>query len=364
MSNNRPQNITLIEHPEATEDGTPKPFDRALAALQLDVSLPARIVAAILVKWANSKTGRCWPSVRSIAMHYGLPRTGKELKKRYPVIRRALRELDRAGAIRTEQSKGGNKKETSVYMITFDGFYAVDEAPNPELTVPPPRTDSSPNPELTVPQPRTDSSPNRGRREQGKKKEEGKGKRARGAPDPQAGKKRPVRTFEYPEAFETFWTVYPVLGRKGKRAALKAWQKLTPEDREKIIPALKVQVAAYHFAGRAGRQFVPHATTWINQGRWEDDIDHGSAGRTGSGTAPDSAPVEAAPPFDAATTEKLREEYAARNRTANLRNHIERLEAMLPKMSEGDAKRKDAARLAQARAELEALEGAAILETA
>ena len=190
------------------------------------------------------------------------------------------------------------------------------------------------------------------------------GKRARGAPDPQAGKKRPVRTFEYPEAFETFWTVYPVLGRKGKRAALNAWQKLPPAEREKIIPALKAQVAADHFAGRDGRQFVPHATTWINQGRWEDEVDHGSAGRTGSGTAPDSAPMAAAPPFDAATTEKLREEYAARNRTANLRNHIERLETMLPKMPEGDAKGKDAARLAEARAELEALEGAAILETA
>ena len=37
---------------------------------------------------------------------------------------------------------------------------------------------------------------------------------------------------------------------------------------------------------------------------------------------------------------------------------------MLPKMPEGDAKRKDAARLAEARAELEALEGAAILEAA
>ena len=190
------------------------------------------------------------------------------------------------------------------------------------------------------------------------------GRRARGAPDPQGGKKRPARKFEYPAAFDAMWDLYPTAGKVKKRAALKAWQKLTPAEREKIIPALKAQVAANHFAGRDGRQFVPHATTWINQGRWEDEVDHGSAGRTGSGTAPDSAPVEAAPSIDAATTKKLREEYAARNRTANLRNHIERLETMLPKMPEGDAKRKDAARLAEARAELEALEGAAILETA
>jgi hypothetical protein len=68
--------------------------------------------------------------------------------------------------------------------------------------------------------------------------------------------------------FEQFWSCYPK--KVGKLEARKAF------ERAKSRPAIAVLVAAIHQALRSPSwtkeqgQFIPHPTTWLNQGRWDD----------------------------------------------------------------------------------------------
>jgi hypothetical protein len=73
------------------------------------------------------------------------------------------------------------------------------------------------------------------------------------------------------EGFEEFWKAYP--RKVGIEAARKAWKKLKPSKatRVAIMGALSVQRMCHDWTKENG-QFIPHPTTWLNQGRWEDEI--------------------------------------------------------------------------------------------
>lgn len=68
--------------------------------------------------------------------------------------------------------------------------------------------------------------------------------------------------------FDTFWASYP---RKiGKEAARKAFVKaITKTTAGKImegVEQLRIEVAG------KDQQFTPHAATWLNAGRWDDEV--------------------------------------------------------------------------------------------
>jgi uncharacterized protein YdaU (DUF1376 family) len=72
---------------------------------------------------------------------------------------------------------------------------------------------------------------------------------------------------EYIDRFDTFWKQYP--RKVAKPNALKAWLKLKPDDdlTRKIISAISTQNLATR-----DEQFIPHAATWLNAQRWEDEV--------------------------------------------------------------------------------------------
>jgi len=72
--------------------------------------------------------------------------------------------------------------------------------------------------------------------------------------------------------FDAFWQKYP--RKVGKAAALKAFQKLKPDDAllQRMHSALQGQVANVQLT-KDGMQFFPHAGTWINGKRWEDEVE-------------------------------------------------------------------------------------------
>lgn len=80
-------------------------------------------------------------------------------------------------------------------------------------------------------------------------------------------------TPRYSQSFETFWSIYPK--KVGKDAAYRSWQKIgkrkdvTPTE---LINAIDAQVKAGHFKGSDGNEFFPNPSTWLNQGRWQDEI--------------------------------------------------------------------------------------------
>lgn len=73
--------------------------------------------------------------------------------------------------------------------------------------------------------------------------------------------------------FADFWSVYPK--KVGKGAAQKAWDKINPGKKlsEEIIESAKKQKSSKQWEKDDG-QYIPNPATWLNQRRWEDELDY------------------------------------------------------------------------------------------
>lgn len=72
------------------------------------------------------------------------------------------------------------------------------------------------------------------------------------------------------DGFDEFWAVYPK--KDAKQAAIKAWNKLKPDDelKQAIIAGVQRDIA-----GRwkdVERRYIPNPATYLNGGRWEDEV--------------------------------------------------------------------------------------------
>jgi hypothetical protein len=69
-----------------------------------------------------------------------------------------------------------------------------------------------------------------------------------------------------------FWAAYPK--KTGKDAAYRAWQT---KKRERRLPAIDDLLEAVRKAKASsqwqedGGKYIPNPSTWLNQGRWEDE---------------------------------------------------------------------------------------------
>lgn len=70
--------------------------------------------------------------------------------------------------------------------------------------------------------------------------------------------------------FDNFWKLYP--RRVAKMDALRAWGKLTDEQRETAINAVPAHVRYWDACGTE-KQYMPHPATWLNGHRFEDEIE-------------------------------------------------------------------------------------------
>jgi hypothetical protein len=75
---------------------------------------------------------------------------------------------------------------------------------------------------------------------------------------------------KYSSYFECFWHAYP--RHVGKGAAFKAWKRLNPSLnlQGRILNALDRQRRSDQWQRENGR-FIPHAATWLNGSRFDDD---------------------------------------------------------------------------------------------
>ena len=73
------------------------------------------------------------------------------------------------------------------------------------------------------------------------------------------------------ERFSSFWKEYPK--KVGKQAAVKSWDKIKPsvELFEVIMQAIADAKKSQEWTKDNG-QYIPHPATWLNQGRWEDEL--------------------------------------------------------------------------------------------
>jgi hypothetical protein len=70
--------------------------------------------------------------------------------------------------------------------------------------------------------------------------------------------------------FLEFWQIYP--RKVSKREAEKAWNKCSLADREAAFESLPIHVKYWRLKDTAN-EFIPHASTWLNQARFEDELD-------------------------------------------------------------------------------------------
>lgn len=76
----------------------------------------------------------------------------------------------------------------------------------------------------------------------------------------------------FPQEFLDFWSAYPK--KTGKDAAYRAWQT---KKRERRLPAIDDLLEAVRKAKASsqwqedGGKYIPNPSTWLNQGRWEDE---------------------------------------------------------------------------------------------
>jgi len=80
--------------------------------------------------------------------------------------------------------------------------------------------------------------------------------------------------------FEEFWDHYP--RKVGKLKAYQSFKKINPNAElfAKIMDALQDNLDNNANWRRDNGQYIPHPTTWLNQGRWDDVI-----ANTGTGAA-------------------------------------------------------------------------------
>ena len=69
-------------------------------------------------------------------------------------------------------------------------------------------------------------------------------------------------------AFDVFWQAYP--RKTGKAAARKAFDKAKP-PLDVVLNAIEAQKHSAQWQ-RDNGQYIPYPATWLNQGRWEDEV--------------------------------------------------------------------------------------------
>ncbi|MCX7504540.1 hypothetical protein [Delftia tsuruhatensis] len=86
---------------------------------------------------------------------------------------------------------------------------------------------------------------------------------------PTGGRQRRSDAADEPGGFGEFWSAYP--RKVGKDAARKAFAKRKPDADllAKMLAAVAVQAKSTQWQ-RDGGQYVPHPSTWLNEGRWND----------------------------------------------------------------------------------------------
>ena len=70
--------------------------------------------------------------------------------------------------------------------------------------------------------------------------------------------------------WEDFWELYP--RKVGKKMARTAWLKLTDKQKVAAMTALPIHLQ-YWKQKETDSEFIPFPATWLNQERFEDEID-------------------------------------------------------------------------------------------
>lgn len=219
------------------------PFDRARA--WVDLLLLANFADSMIRKRGikvEVRRGQVGLSERELAERWGWSR-GK--------VRRFLNELETVQQIEPQNEPQKNNVTSLITITNFDR-YQIEEPQNE------PANGTTDGPQTGRRIAQNADSANKFQTKKNKKKK------------------------EYISSFSTFWEAYP--RKAGKAQAEKSWAKLNPDSnlQGQIFEALDWQTQQPDWQTDSGK-FIPHAATWLNGRRWEDEQPQGISQNDGIG---------------------------------------------------------------------------------
>lgn len=236
-------------------DRTPSYYAVIPASVRYDPELRpnAKLIYGELSALAAAE-GYCWATNAYFAQLFGL--SGK-------TVAELIRQLAERGHIAVEVVRDPETQEVQARKIWIAGPTGADVTPSPEKSGegspeksgdPPPKNREENNTSNNItshnntPQPPTGGGARAKRSRQDGPKS---------APDWK------------PERFAKFWAYYP--RGENKQRAIRAWDKLRPSDEliDTMARALARQMESEEWQRGIG---IPHASTWINGRRWEDEV--------------------------------------------------------------------------------------------
>lgn len=108
---------------------------------------------------------------------------------------------------------------------------------------------------------------------------------AASAETPAKPKRKTAKQAEPHPRFEEFWKVWPRNDSKAEARKKFSTAVKNGNDPDAIISAAKKQVEQFRREGREAR-YVPYASTWLNQSRFDDDMDSPSLLLVSGGDSP------------------------------------------------------------------------------
>lgn len=206
-------------------------------AMKTKVGNPLRKL--VLIKLADNANdmGECWPSYQHIADQCEIGRS---------TVKVHIRELEKSGLLRREFRRKGELNQSNVFHLALEGGAA------PALG-----GGAADNP------PGAGDNPGGGA---------GAAPRTSHSSEPVKEPVKPkVADAPGSVAFDRFWALYP--RKVGKSAAEKAWAKIkvTADLFDLMAKALAAWTVSTDWT-KDGGQFIPHAATWLNGKRWEDEL--------------------------------------------------------------------------------------------
>lgn len=224
-------------------------------AMKTKVGNPLRKL--VLIKLADNANdmGECWPSYQHIADQCEIGRS---------TVKVHIRELEKSGLLRREFRRKGELNQSNVFHLALEGG-AAPALGGGAADNPPGAGDNPGGGAGAAPRTSHSSEP---------VKEPVKPKVA-DAPDS--------------VAFDRFWALYP--RKVGKSAAEKAWAKIkvTADLFDLMAKSLAAWTVSTDWT-KDGGQFIPHAATWLNGKRWEDELPAPAGASQASARRPASGP--------------------------------------------------------------------------
>lgn len=216
-------------------------------AMQAKVGNPLRKL--VLIKMADNANdeGECWPSYQHIADQCEIGRS---------TVRKHIKELEKQGFLRITNRKGVLGNSSNLYVLTFDKPIAQNST-----GVAPDSTGVAPD---SIPPVAPDSTRTSHSFE----------------PVNEPSATAAANGMDVGKAFEVFWD--SGISKKNKKQALRSFTAYV--KRNKVCPNEFAEKLAQDVKARKAAQQLGfnqmHPTTYLNNERWEDELDTSNLGST------------------------------------------------------------------------------------